>query len=97
MSDLADFLAARIYDDEVKLETLHPRFVELRKRFELEIRAKKGILLNYVRLLRRYEAGADKTPPDQMPLRYLADIYASHPGYPGWQAPEPGTVPTFPR
>ena len=103
MTDIADFLAARIYEDELKAERLQqPR---RKNREQAEAKAKQGILLDYMGQLRRWEARrngmhtnmSDPRPSD-LALKYLALPYADHPDYqPSWAPPEPGTVETWGR
>jgi hypothetical protein len=150
MGDLADFLAARIYDDEqlarelpapdrwearhwgiepgpdsggyvidASLETGEAvgQFDDLRHalfvaqwdpaRVLLECEAKRGILLDYMTQLRRYNAdtrdgttrGTQFMPrPSDLPLRYLALPYRAHPEYSeAWAPPAAGTVETWGR
>jgi hypothetical protein len=154
MGDLADFLAARIYDDEqLARELPAPPGLEARQwearpwgvdvapdgggyiiaggpasddlgefrdlrhalfvsqwdpaRVLLECEAKRGILLDYMTRLRRWQKVFDRTDPARMaeiekpsplPLYYLALPYRAHPEYSeAWAPPTPGTVETWGR
>lgn len=104
MGDIADFLAARIYDDEQDAENAaEPAEAE---RLLLECEAKRGILLDYMtrrrqaEQLNRYKTtdAAYYPMPSDLPLKYLALPYRAHPEYSrAWAPPASGTVETWGR
>lgn len=109
MADIADFLAARIYEDECTISELTDEqkefwTAEQTQRWTAETKLKSGILLNYMIGLRRWEttraygiAGVGPAP-DVRILHYLALPYVDHPDYrESWAPPEPGTIETWER
>lgn len=98
VSDIADFLAARIYEDEIAAEDAAEDDPTL-ERWRADIKAKRGILLDYMTRMTRYNIASkdglyyNHDRPSDLQLRYLAEVYASHPDYREWWTPAaPGTI-----
>ena len=103
MTAIEDFIAARIYDDELEAEALLEATLEgwvaRRERLLLEVKAKRGILLDWMGQRRRSEVDRMIPAPSPRVLQYLALPYSDHPDYrqASWTPPEPGTVETWGR
>jgi hypothetical protein len=110
---IEDFIAARIYDDELEAEQLiadppaedserAEEWAGVLVRWEralLECKAKRGILLDWMGQRRRAEVDRTIPGPSRLVLQYLALPYRDHPDYlaTAWTPPEPGTVETWGR